>query len=110
MGNVDNLILMLVMFKYLFNVQEKEGCKVILEYLIQMQQMIDDLVVEEGKIVDEYLVQLVFEFEGVDGEDEVVDGDGDVDVGIEVVVDVVDVVDVLVVDVILADVDVQFKG
>jgi hypothetical protein len=47
-------------------VQEKEGRKVTLEYSTQLQQLIDDLAADEGKTADEYLAQLVSEFEGVE--------------------------------------------
>jgi hypothetical protein len=56
------------MLKHLSNVQEKEGRKVNLEYSTQLQQLIDDLAADEGKTADEYLSQLVSEFEGVEGE------------------------------------------
>ncbi|MNT82478.1 hypothetical protein D3C72_2222130 [compost metagenome] len=69
MGNADNPIPMLAMLKHLSNVQEKEGRKVNLEYSTQLQQLIDDLAADEGKTADEYLAQLVSEFEGVEGED-----------------------------------------
>jgi len=69
MGNADNPIPMLAMLKHLSNVQEKEGRKVNLEYSSQLQQLIDDLAADEGKTADEYLTQLVSEFEGVEGED-----------------------------------------
>lgn len=95
MGNVENLVLMLVMFKYLFNVQEKEGCKVNLEYFELLQKLLDILVVEFGQIVDEYLDKLVFEFEIV----EVEEGEEVVEVvGGDVVEVVVDVEVILVVD------------
>ena len=54
---------------HLANVQEKEGRKVNLEYSTQLQQLIDDLAADEGKTADEYLAQLVSEFEGVEGEE-----------------------------------------
>jgi hypothetical protein len=60
---------MLAMLKHLSNVQEKEGRKVNLEYSSQLQQLIDDLAADEGKTADEYLAQLVSEFEGVEGEE-----------------------------------------
>lgn len=69
MGNADNPIPMLAMLKHLSNVQEKEGRKVNLEYSSQLQQLIDDLAADEGKTADEYLTQLVSEFEGVEGEE-----------------------------------------
>lgn len=70
MGNADNPVPMLAMLKHLSNVQEKEGRKVNLEYSTQLQQLIDDLAADEGKTADEYLSQLVSEFEGVEGDDE----------------------------------------
>jgi hypothetical protein len=70
MGNADNPVPMLAMLKHLSNVQEKEGRKVNLEYSTQLQQLIDDLAADEGKTADEYLSQLVSEFEGVEGEGE----------------------------------------
>jgi len=69
MGNADNPVPMLAMLKHLSNVQEKEGRKVNLEYSTQLQQLIDDLAADEGKTADEYLAQLVAEFEGVEGEE-----------------------------------------
>jgi hypothetical protein len=69
MGNADNPVPMLAMLKHLSNVQEKEGRKVTLEYSTQLQQLIDDLAADEGKTADEYLGQLVSEFEGVEGEE-----------------------------------------
>ncbi|MGE8248290.1 MAG: hypothetical protein ACN6PO_03615, partial [Stenotrophomonas bentonitica] len=69
MGNADNPVPMLAMLKHLSNVQEKEGRKVNLEYSTQLQQLIDDLAADEGKTADEYLAQLVSEFEGVEGEE-----------------------------------------
>lgn len=69
MGNADNPIPMLAMLKHLSNVQEKEGRKVTLEYSTQLQQLIDDLAADEGKTAEDYLAQLVSEFEGVEGED-----------------------------------------
>ena len=69
MGNADNPVPMLAMLKHLSNVQEKEGRKVTLEYSTQLQQLIDDLAADEGKTADEYLSQLVSEFEGVEGEE-----------------------------------------
>ena len=69
MGNADNPVPMLAMLKHLSNVQEKEGRKVSLEYSTQLQQLIDDLAADEGKTADEYLSQLVSEFEGVEGEE-----------------------------------------
>lgn len=69
MGNADNPVPMLAMLKHLSNVQEKEGRKVNLEYSSQLQQLIDDLAADEGKTADEYLTQLVSEFEGVEGEE-----------------------------------------
>ncbi|KRG62586.1 hypothetical protein ABB26_15790 [Stenotrophomonas humi] len=71
MGNADNPVPMLAMLKHLANVQEKEGRKVTLEYSAQLQQMIDDLAADEGKTADDYLANLVSEFEGVDGEEAV---------------------------------------
>ncbi|MNN07517.1 hypothetical protein D3C81_1203440 [compost metagenome] len=71
MGNADNPVPMLAMLKHLSNVQEKEGRKVTLEYSAQLQQMIDDLAADEGKTADDYLANLVSEFEGVDGEEAV---------------------------------------
>ena len=71
MGNADNPVPMLAMLKHLSNVQEKEGRKVTLEYSAQLQQMIDDLAADEGKTADDYLTNLVSEFEGVDGEEAV---------------------------------------
>lgn len=68
MGNADNPVPMLAMLKHLSNVQEKEGRKVSLEYSTQLQQLIDDLAADEGKTADEYLSQLVSEFEGVEAE------------------------------------------
>lgn len=84
MGNADNPVPMLAMLKHLSNVQEKEGRKVNLEYSSQLQQLIDDLAADEGKTADEYLAQLVSEFEGVEGDDaedtaedaQIVDGAG----------------------------------
>ncbi|MCF7751222.1 hypothetical protein KQ945_10725 [Bacillus subtilis subsp. subtilis] len=69
MGNADNPIPMLAMLKHLSNVQEKEGRTVNLEYSTQLQQLIDDLAADEGKTAEDYLAQLVSEFEGVEGED-----------------------------------------
>ncbi|HBS63979.1 MAG TPA: hypothetical protein DEB32_14975 [Stenotrophomonas sp.] len=108
MGNADNPIPMLAMLKHLSNVQEKEGRKVTLEYSTQMQQMIDDLAAEEGKTADEYLAQLVSEFEGVDGEDEAADGDADA--GTEVAADAADAADAPAADATPADADAQPKG
>lgn len=108
MGNADNPIPMLAMLKHLSNVQEKEGRKVTLEYSTQMQQMIDDLAAEEGKTADEYLAQLVSEFEGVDGEDEAADGDADA--GTEVAADAADAADAPAADATPADADPQPKG
>ena len=71
MRNADNPVPMLAMLKHLSNVQEKEGRKVTLEYSAQLQQMIDDLAADEGKTADDYLTNLVSEFEGVDGEEAV---------------------------------------
>jgi hypothetical protein len=106
MGNADNPIPMLAMLKHLSNVQEKEGRKVTLEYSTQMQQMIDDLAAEEGKTADEYLAQLVSEFEGVDGEDEAADADA----GTEVAADAADATDAPAADATPADADAQPKG
>lgn len=75
MGNADNPVPMLAMLKHLANVQEKEGRKVTLETSTQLQQMIDDLAADEGKTAEEYLAQLVSEFEGV--EDAADDADGE---------------------------------
>ncbi|WP_017356509.1 hypothetical protein [Stenotrophomonas sp.] len=108
MGNADNPIPMLAMLKHLSNVQEKEGRKVTLEYSTQMQQMIDDLAAEEGKTADEYLAQLVSEFEGVDGEDEAADGDAAA--GTEVAADAADAADAPAADATPADADAQPKG
>ncbi|WP_282298658.1 hypothetical protein [Stenotrophomonas sp. PS02289] len=66
MGNADNPVPMLAMLKHLANVQEKEGRPVTLETSPQLQQMIDDLAADEGKTAEEYLAQLVSEFEGVE--------------------------------------------
>ena len=71
MGNADNPVPMLAMLKHLANVQEKEGRKVTLEYSAALQQMIDDLAADEGKTADDYLANLVSEFEGIEGEDAV---------------------------------------
>ena len=72
MGNADNPVPMLAMLKHLANVQEKEGKTVTLNYSESLQQMIDDLAADEGKSADDYLAQLVAEFESGDedtGED-----------------------------------------
>ncbi|WP_305805881.1 hypothetical protein [Stenotrophomonas sp. YIM B06876] len=66
MGNADNPVPMLAMLKHLSNVQEKEGRTVTLEYSSQLQQLIDDLAADDGKSADEYLANLVAEFEGAD--------------------------------------------
>ena len=71
MGNADNPVPMLAMLKHLANVQEKEGRKVTLEYSAALQQMIDDLAADEGKTADDYLANLVSEFEGIEGEEAV---------------------------------------
>jgi hypothetical protein len=70
MGSADNPVPMLAMLKHLANVQEKEGKTVNLHYSEQLQQMIDDLAADEGKTAEEYLAQLVSEFEGGEEEDE----------------------------------------
>lgn len=78
MGNADNPVPMLAMLKHLANVQEKEGRKVTLETSTQLQQMIDDLAADEGKTAEEYLAQLVSEFEGVeDAADEAEGAEGE---------------------------------
>ncbi|MFT4248854.1 MAG: hypothetical protein QM581_12645 [Pseudomonas sp.] len=64
MGSADNPVPMLAMLRHLANLQEKEGKNVSLDYSEQLQQMIDDLAADEGKSADEYLAQLVAEFEG----------------------------------------------
>ena len=79
MGNADNPVPMLAMLKHLANVQEKEGRPVTLETSPQLQQMIDDLAADEGKTAEEYLAQLVSEFEGVeDAADEADEAEGEV--------------------------------
>lgn len=78
MGNADNPVPMLAMLKHLANVQEKEGRPVTLETSPQLQQMIDDLAADEGKTAEEYLAQLVSEFEGVeDAADEADEAEGE---------------------------------
>lgn len=66
MGSADNPVPMLAMLRHLANVQEKEGRTVTLHYSEQLQQMIDDLAADEGRTAEDYLAQLVAEFEGVE--------------------------------------------
>lgn len=77
MGNADNPVPMLAMLKHLANVQEKEGRPVTLETSPQLQQMIDDLAADEGKTAEEYLAQLVSEFEGVEDAADEAEGETD---------------------------------
>lgn len=74
MGSADNPVPMLAMLKHLANLQEREGRTVTLQYSEPLQRMIDDLAADEGKSAEDYLAQLVAEFEG-SGEDEYEDED-----------------------------------
>ena len=86
MGNADNPVPMLAMLKHLANLQEKEGNTVTLTYSEQLQAMIDDLARDEGKSADDYLAQLVAEFEA-GGEDIDADDAAEVEAGIAAVTD-----------------------
>ncbi len=86
MGNADNPVPMLAMLKHLANLQEKEGNTVTLTYSEQLQAMIDDLARDEGKSADDYLAQLVAEFEA-GGEDIDADDATEVEASIEAVTD-----------------------
>ncbi len=86
MGNADNPVPMLAMLKHLANLQEKEGNTVTLTYSEQLQAMIDDLARDEGKSADDYLTQLVAEFEA-GGEDIDADDAAEAEAGIEAVTD-----------------------
>jgi hypothetical protein len=86
MGNADNPVPMLAMLKHLANLQEKEGNTVTLTYSEQLQAMIDDLARDEGKSADDYLAQLVAEFEA-GGEDIDADDAAEVEASIEAVTD-----------------------
>ncbi|QHG88476.1 MULTISPECIES: hypothetical protein [Xanthomonas] len=70
MGSADNPVPMLAMLKHLANLQEAEGKTITLEYSFQLQQMIDDLAAEEGQTAEEYLTQLVEEFQNADADEE----------------------------------------
>ncbi|HEY0333039.1 MAG TPA: hypothetical protein VGC74_04920 [Stenotrophomonas sp.] len=70
MGNADNPVPMLAMLKHLAGLQQKEGKTVEVQYSEQMQQMIDDLAADEGKTAEEYLTQLVSEFQDNGDDDE----------------------------------------
>ncbi len=86
MGNADNPVPMLAMLKHLANLQEKDGNHVSLNYSEQLQAMIDDLARDEGKTADEYLEQLVAEFEA-GGEDIDTDDAAEVETAIETATD-----------------------
>ena len=86
MGNADNPVPMLAMLKHLANLQEKDGNHVSLNYSEQLQAMIDDLARDEGKTADEYLEQLVAEFEA-GGEDIDADDAAEVETAIETATD-----------------------
>ena len=68
MGNAESPLPMLAMLKHLSNVQEREGRKVTLEYSQPLQQMLDSVAAEQGKSADDYLAELVAEFDAAQAE------------------------------------------